>query len=187
MGFLGMQLVLALLVESIGCWMAVSKLNNAPLYDLYIVMECLLLLLMIRAFGALNLPMLAGLFALVCCSALVEYQYWNDPSRFLMITSSLSSLFIVGASLTVLWHESESGTQSPFANSVFFISFAHLLYFAASATLVAPIILLMEDDPELGSILYYFSQLVCVARYVSIGISCHLPNDVNGNAKHHSM
>lgn len=165
---LGVQLCVALVVEVLGTVLSLNHAPNAWLYDLYIVVEFILLLGMAHA---LHLLPYRTTWILACAFlVLVSLEVFRlrDTDALVVMSASLSALTLTGLYLRLLWQRAERVRGPLFRDQLFWTGLGHVIFFGAMTPVVAPMDLLIATDPFLASSLYYLLQFLCCVRYFAI-------------------
>ncbi|HQV37742.1 MAG: hypothetical protein IPO60_02935 [Flavobacteriales bacterium] len=167
-------LVIDFLTELVGYFAIREGLRNAPMYNVFAVVEFLLIL---RLLAVLR-PGSKWPFIITAFLGLAGWTWswsrWRSFDFLLTEGISMASLLITLWVVVLLWRLSEESRTPLGKVPEFWVLTALLVFYGALFPIIGPLRLLYEDSPQLASYLYSIVQVLSVVRYGLIGYGCIL-------------
>jgi len=175
---LGVLIAGGIAVEAIGFLLNLHGNSTATMYNVYVLLECFIVLRMVAlvhapwrwfALGGAGVATLAMGLALVA----------NGGNFSLLIERGVVSiaLILTVSCLGVLWQLAQTSTVALHRVPAFWIFMGLLVYFGGMSPLITMVNHLYRTDPQLAKQLYLIMPLLCIIRYGLIALACKLERD----------
>lgn len=176
---IGLWVVLASTVELLGAALKLLGWNNTVLYIIFCAVEFVLLVVIARALAGTPSKWTGPVLATFFVVWVVEFRsVWHDD-RFVTYSFMIGALWLIGLYLQRLWHLVNTWSGNLRSTPDFWLCLAVLLYFGAAAPLMGSLNYFMDADPELAKKLFLGVRILCVLKFILMGITClrmHTPN-----------
>lgn len=162
------------LAELVGYYIAKQGLHNTPIYNVFVVVEFLVVLrLLATQKRGKKWPFIITA-ALGLAGWCWSWSRWRSLDFLLTEGVSIASLLLTIWILVFLWQLSEE-SRTPLAKvPEFWVLTALLVFYGGLFPIIGPLRLLYEDSPQLAYYLYSIIQVLSVVRYSLIGYGCVL-------------
>lgn len=147
-------------------------IDNVLLYNIYWPVEFGLLLAISHAIHPWPHTVLVAVLA-VFLGIWVVNMGFIDPLHRLVNTSVIAgALLLSGVYLLRLWHLANSLWMPMRQASTFWLCLAVITYYGAAGPLLGSINYFLEVDPPLARLLFRFTQVLYVIKFVLMGVAC---------------
>ncbi len=165
---------LAALLELFGLFSALHRIDNTPAYNVFIAIEFLLVLVMVR----IERPqwsrwvMLAGASGLLAYTAVLATNGLGKGVRVeaVLIIAAIGSLMI----LCVLWSYAQQSTVALHRLPGFWIFAGLLIYYGCLIPLLGLNRYVMKGDRNLAMIMWSITTVLTIIRYAMASYACWL-------------
>ena len=171
---LGLLAILAFGVEVTGTLTTLQHINNSVLYNIFTLVEFLLVLLMVRAHAPQwSNALLAG--AAVGIAAMAWNSKVNPPMEFMLIEGILVIAFISTCFLlAVLWDMARTSLHPLHRVPTFWLYMGLLVYFGGLVPVVGITRYVFTADQLLANRLWSIVPVLCILRYLLAAVACYL-------------
>lgn len=166
---LGILLALAFAVEVFGFITLLNGVNNAPVYNAFVIAEFVLVLAMLKAFAPRRLLIALGVAGL----AAMGWSLQAKGTPLLLLTGGILilSLILSGLLLSALWQLSQRVDTRIQDDPRFWLFVGMLLYFGMLVPVIGASDFLSADG-ALVTALWTILPFVSIARYLFAAYAC---------------
>lgn len=164
--------LLASTVEWVGSLFIWARVNNAPLYNCFILVEFMLLLHMASHWPQSRMARSLWFRGPILLGWAVEMFTIAGRPLFVTYSFLFGTLIILAFYLLVLWNVVNE-FRGPLRRSyAFWLSVAVLVYFGSAAPLMGSINYFIGVDLPLAQRLYWVVRVLCIIKFALMGIAC---------------
>lgn len=169
---IALWVLLASMAELIGPALLLITPTNTFFYNLYWVVEFLMLVAICQATKPLPKYALIAILVLFLGIWCVNYvQLWGQP-RFVTWSGISGGFILTGLYLWLLWHVVNSWSGKLATSAVFWVCLAVLVYYGASSPILGTLNYFIAVDMQLAAKLYTFTRVLCVVKFCFMAIAC---------------
>jgi hypothetical protein len=172
--WIGALLLAALLVEIAGRLLPLSGRINAPVYNLFTMLEFALVLRIVGVVRPRDSWWLTG--SLILGTGMMAYNFVQQGNLDFFLVYGIitqSALAILWSSLG-LWSLAQRTTRQVWKAPLFWFFMGTTLYFAGIIPYLGFLVPLFKQNPPLSVVLYNIITVVAITRYLFTAWACHL-------------
>jgi hypothetical protein len=160
--------------------------ENTSLYNIYIVLEVIIVLLAGRLFSENGRVQRIATVGLIICVLIWVVEYAVLANRIVFLnTAFLINCVMISALYMVVMIQSAASASDIFRTGTFWLCLAHILYFGSVIPFFAMYDYFTQENFRLGYQLYLINSVIAIVRYVLIAASFWLFTRRVRNAVHH--
>ena len=155
-------------MESLGAVPLLKNLDNSLLYNAYLPIEFGVLLLI----TTIPERWVAGMLFVGLMVWVYDFYWLGSSGRLVVYFTIVAAVVLTGSYLQQLWYLTLEMDQGLFKDPRFLFYLSNVLYFGATAPLVASVNYLNSANPHLAVKLWWVILGFCVVRYALVGMAC---------------